>query len=1191
MDLIFDQRWFDPADKFCCVVCDAPIEPIQLAIYGLVNERADHVTQFFKGDFDSLDCLTCGYPTGYMRTVALLIPEQNALIVQLGNFPGSQQLQEHFEGSLRSNANDLREVPTVIRCTSGMEVRRVYGKMYRHNIQAVVTAMNRGLSSVQSNLAILTPRSFLAAAFALFGLLPGVGVKAAEEGIDREQVEQDLAEAQALTWFLALQESLKAFDHPDGGFKTLEQLLQQNFDGGLSSSAAVSEFEAMRDKFYTAIGEASNGLPLEVFQYIFEAGTASIYAGRPDENPSKTAWAKSYFRFEVTTRFYQKESVRRALALTPGRTAATLSYIESVDAIGRILQTNHEANGVINEIANDLGFTGLLDEVVQGMTIEGIEDHHEIWLDLSKDLLAEGMSLGSVLAFSSKALALLTERRADRDPIDQFRELESFADALINHIAANFAQKISINVWLASHLKTLGLPQLALSRLGEEESDRESELEALAKLSLWTERFNALRLAGRSERALELALKIEASLSAEISEVDRRVAKRNLGIAMRETGDPAGSLSAFRELDMTLRRVNASFEEQLDNLDSLCISSAILGNHKETLDAAERGMHLSVGQNSRFKPRFIVHMTSALIAHGKYAQARTLLKEQTATLDGQKVEVIGLWLHLWVNDQVGPDEQELVEEISRALPVAEKVASESGDMLRLLGALITSAQLAQIRGAPNAEESWRKIVEVAQDRNLVVPPEALVRLATFAFQGNKPEAGMDFLKDVPASLADRVGKSPMLELKSSSRSLESVLRSLINCLALRSEHWNHMRFAVDLGRDLHWKSTLLRSSRIAERITLLRLLETGFDDSILSSLKLDQGSLLVLEWIPIEGYLHGSCSVIGSDGSVVTQWIDLPDFDLVELGERIRARLDGWSSLFQGEPFDVPEWEAFESWFLRLCSSFPDVQRVLIIEHEQLRHLPFHVLGKDKIRVSYSSSWCQVLLSGQPGTDVGNSILGLGTALQRGDGAEVLFAAQSSSKATQDLAARTSLELLAAVDADLDQGRINELLAKSDLLKLICHGFVLPNREIAFVLAHWRRLPPRSLSLATPMGRGHIVGLPELQGVSRSPRTIWSGACSSGVNSFGETGDKLGVFSLLRTVGLRAYVAPRWDVEPEYVLPILDSAIGFFVEENLCLGDAVCKACAESNAPKWLAWSLAVEGSWEVKWSVESDHL
>jgi hypothetical protein len=65
-------------------------------------------------------------------------------------------------------------------------------------------------------------------------------------------------------------------------------------------------------------------------------------------------------------------------------------------------------------------------------------------------------------------------------------------------------------------------------------------------------------------------------------------------------------------------------------------------------------------------------------------------------------------------------------------------------------------------------------------------------------------------------------------------------------------------------------------------------------------------------------------------------------------------------------------------------------------------------------------------------------------------------------------------------------------------------------------------------------------------------------------------------------------VAPRWDVEPEFVLPILDSAIGFFVEENLRLGDAVHKACTEAKAPRWLAWSLAVEGDWEVMWDMET---
>jgi len=1098
LNLIFDPTWFDPADSFRCRSCDTIIAPIERAIYGLESRQADLIMQFFAGDLDSINCMICGQPTGFTRSIALLVPDHNTILVQLGNFPGSYRVQEKFEGGLQPSADGRGGLPMVVRCESGIEVRRGYGKMYRRGIQAVVSAKNRGPDFVRSNLEVLTPRNFLATTLALYGLLPGADVESRQGPVDRAEVEQSLAEAQALTWFVALQEALKAFDDPDGGHQNLEQLLQQNFDNGMNSKVAVARFEGMRDQLLAAVyGTLDVTLP-RVFEYVFEAGAASLYAGRQDENPSKAAWANSYFRFEATTRLHQMMGVRRALAIAPGRTAATLSYTESVDAVARIMQASHKANAVIVEIAGDLGFAGLLEEVVQGMSLNGFEDDPAAWLDFTKNLLAGQMSLDGVLAFSSIALAFLTERRPDRDPADQSRELESFADALISHIDANFEEEVRVNVWLASHLKLLGLPLLALSRLGEKECDRDSELEVGAKLSLWTERFNALRLCGRTRQALELAIKIDAASAGQISEKDQRVAKRNLAIAMREAGDPEGSLSAFWGLDSKLRQSNASVEEQLNNLDSICISSGLLGDHQGALDAAERGMHLSIGRNSGFKPRFVLHGASALIGLRRYEEARALLKEPSATLDGQKVEEINLWLGLWANHQLGPDDQEYVEELSRALPNVADAAAAAGDLLRLHGTLLTAAQLAQTRDASTAEESWRKVVEVARNNDLAVPPEALVRLATYAFQKDRPEAGMDYLKSVPEGLAQRVGESSLLGLKSSSKSLEAVLHDLVNGVAKQSAHWSHLRFSADIGRDLHWKSTLLRSNHDADRVGLLRLLETGFDDSVVSGLRLAQGNLLLLEWIRIQGGLYGCSTLIAADGEVATRWIDMPDIDLTDLGERIRARLDGWSSLFKGDPFDLPEWMKLESWFQDLCKSFSDVRRVVIIEHELFRQLPFHVLGGESIPISYSSSWCQALLSAQPGREAGRSVLGLGVALQRGDGAQVLDAARFSAAATQELAMRASLELCKAVEADFDQDRFNELLAKSDLLKLICHGLVLPGHEIAFVLSHWGRLPPRSLSLATPMGRSHTVALTQLQGVARSPRTIWSGACSSG---------------------------------------------------------------------------------------------
>src|SRR4029453_18884843 len=98
-----------------------------------------------------------------------------------------------------------------------------------------------------------------------------------------------------------------------------------------------------------------------------------------------------------------------------------------------------------------------------------------------------------------------------------------------------------------------------------------------------------------------------------------------------------------------------------------------------------------------------------------------------------------------------------------------------------------------------------------------------------------------------------------------------------------------------------------------------------------------------------------------------------------------------------------------------------------------------------------------------------------------------------------------------------------------------------------------------------------------------APAVVFSAACSSGQSHSAGLGERFGLFSILRSAGTRALVAPRWDVlHPEISIEVLDTAIERHIRDGEALGDALHGACGEAadHYPRWLALPWALEGDW-----------
>jgi len=177
------------------------------------------------------------------------------------------------------------------------------------------------------------------------------------------------------------------------------------------------------------------------------------------------------------------------------------------------------------------------------------------------------------------------------------------------------------------------------------------------------------------------------------------------------------------------------------------------------------------------------------------------------------------------------------------------------------------------------------------------------------------------------------------------------------------------------------------------------------------------------------------------------------------------------------------------------------------------------------------------------------------------------------------------LELKSALREDCDRDALIRALEGATVAKVLCHGFIDTDEDIvALMVANYGELPlANSVAANTLAGRQHRFDWRDFQQLKSAPEVLFSAACSSGQSHHVGLGEKLGLFLTLRRAGTRSFVAPRWDIDPKVVLPILDNAIERFLRNDAELGEALHAACSEASEvlPRWQAWALALEGDWK----------
>jgi len=318
---------------------------------------------------------------------------------------------------------------------------------------------------------------------------------------------------------------------------------------------------------------------------------------------------------------------------------------------------------------------------------------------------------------------------------------------------------------------------------------------------------------------------------------------------------------------------------------------------------------------------------------------------------------------------------------------------------------------------------------------------------------------------------------------------------------------------------------------------------------------------------------------------VSSRWLRQPEVDLVKLNKRIGARLRDWLPTRSGDPFDLKEWKQFEEWLHEsLGEEFPEGNRLIVFEHADYAGLPWHVAAAPRWPLSYAPGWSTLLSLHQRATPATARSLGVVSVPRFGESAELVELFRTSTERSRQFAEAQSLAFLAAIDGAADADAVRDTLARSEVAKVLCHGFVSPAmHEVALMLAYRGSLPLRdSVMSATPEGMAHRMSWRECQSLPRTAGVVFSAACSTGLSHVAGLGERLGLFGALRHGGTRVVIAPRWDAWAPLVVPILDEALERYVVQGSSLGQALHGACLDASArlPRWLAWNLALEGDW-----------
>jgi hypothetical protein len=393
--------------------------------------------------------------------------------------------------------------------------------------------------------------------------------------------------------------------------------------------------------------------------------------------------------------------------------------------------------------------------------------------------------------------------------------------------------------------------------------------------------------------------------------------------------------------------------------------------------------------------------------------------------------------------------------------------------------------------------------------------------------------------------------------------------------------WSDVRLIAELKRDTIGKARYIQ--RRKAQLVDVSLIEGGLYDDVIAKIAPMEGCLGILEWTGTGSDLFGLLTTIDSAGRVVTAPITATELDIHDLKSKIAHRLSVWHPGRKGDPFDLPEWRLFETWLHgEIVKRLPKGSHVIVIEDQSLIGIPWHVALSPGWCCSYCPGWAMILEGGAIPSQT-SPRLGVFAAPRYLDSTTVKDAIAASVRSTRRWTSWQGYGCMVFENEAADKEGFERLMAECDAVKLLCHGYVSPeDNEIALLVSHGGALPPMHAPGRAEVPDEHRLSWRDLQSLPKAPPLILSCACSSALQWRAGSGEQMGLLGALWHSGTRTFIGPRWDVVAEDVLPLLDDVLFRIFTSNTSLVQSLHQACleAEKKMPRWLAWSISLEGGW-----------
>ncbi len=772
-------------------------------------------------------------------------------------------------------------------------------------------------------------------------------------------------------------------------------------------------------------------------------------------------------------------------------------------------------------------------------------------------------------------------------------DLVRFADVMLEWMGSTNEARAEVDAWLGSYLKMLRLPKRFLDRVGDTPREWESQLSVVSRARLWTERANALRLIGRLEDALRLNKEIEQLLTDSFNQPNGPsrqwlhtklyTARRNVAILLRETGSPDAALEILNSL-----LADVPEEQRIDLLESLAVTYATLGQLANAIHCYDEALTLATGPRASDAPAFRAARAAMLANLDRYEESLRDLMAFQPDLRSDPVTLLAeasAWVTLIAKRaSLPPGAFERILLMFKHLTEILDEAEKRADVVTHLGALHLMGYLWEVIEKPDAEceQVWQHAQLASEQYEQPPDPVVLLSLAYYAYKRKKPRQARSYLVKVPMALVSLLGGvkdlAPAIE---GSVLLERKLDQLTRVVLDHKRAWDDIRLIAELRRDAIGRAQIYYQQHLVA--TNISMLAEGLTDGVLARLAPETGRIGVLEWVDDGERIATFLTCIAADGAVSSHWLKPPEVNMRGAIKKIRDCLDNWR-LDRGDPFNFSDWQTLEEWLVEGLSPYlAKDDHIVFIEHEDYVGAPWHVAAAPRWTSSYAAGWTALLSLRSLLTPNRATTVGVALVPCYGDAPVLLEAMRKSARRTQAFAGEYGLDFSMAEEEHCDRNAFREIMSGSDIAKLICHGFVAQDSEVALVLAHSGSLPLAANLVGGEAGRSYRLSWRDCQRLPSAPPVMFSAACSTGFSHIAGQGERLGLFSALRHAGTRAWVAPRWDIIADRVLPILDDALERYARGGVSLVRALHEACsaAEVEQPRWLAWALALEGDWQ----------